>query len=81
MYDPIYNGGPFQNLFSIAEAADLWCINESTLRKAIADGRMIPGKDCRKFGKQWVVTYRYMHMHYGLLSKEKRDKYGIIHED
>ena len=79
MYDPSYNSGPFEGLFSFAEAADLWCIDESTIRKAISDGRFKPGLDCRKFGKQWVVTYQVMNLHFGLLSKEKRDKYGILH--
>ncbi len=48
--------GPFNELLSFAEAADIWGIDQSTLRKAVADGRLVPGRDCRKFGKQWVVT-------------------------
>lgn len=74
MYNPSYNDGPFAGLFSVAEAADLWCIDESTIRKAISDGRLKPGIDCRKFGKQWVITYEAMDLRYGLLPKEKRDK-------
>lgn len=48
--------GPFYQLLSFAEAADLWGLDPSALRKAVADGRLKPGIDCRKFGKQWVVT-------------------------
>lgn len=48
--------GPFFQLLSFAEAAEIWGIDQSTLRKAVADGRLYPGVDCRKFGKQWVVT-------------------------
>lgn len=48
--------GNFYRLLSFAEAAEIWKIDQSTLRKAVADGRLKPGKDCRKFGKQWVVT-------------------------
>lgn len=48
--------GPFYQLLSFAEAAEIWKIDPSTLRKAVADGRLYPGVDCRKFGKQWVVT-------------------------
>ena len=48
--------GPFWKLLSFAEAAEIWKIDQSTLRKAVADGRLKPGVDCRKFGKQWVVT-------------------------
>lgn len=53
-------GGPFWMLLSFAEAAEIWKIDQSTLRKAVKDGRLKPGKDCRKFGKQWVVTVQAM---------------------
>lgn len=48
--------GNFYRLLSFAEAAEIWKIDQSTLRKAVADGRLKPGQDCRKFGKQWVIT-------------------------
>ncbi|MDE7245468.1 MAG: helix-turn-helix domain-containing protein [Oscillospiraceae bacterium] len=48
--------GPFTNLLSLAEAAEIWRIDQSTIRKAIEAGRLKPEYDCRKFGKQWVVT-------------------------
>ncbi len=53
-------GGPFDELLSFAEAAAIWKVDESTLRKAVKDGRLKPGHDCRKFGKQWVVTVEAM---------------------
>lgn len=31
-------------------------MNESTLRKAIAYGKLVNGVDVCKFGKQWVVS-------------------------
>lgn len=46
----------FAELLSLAEAAEIWELEESTIRKAIAQGRLVDGQDCRKFGKQWVVT-------------------------
>ena len=52
--------GPFDELLSAAEAAEIWGMDQSTIRKAIESGRMIPGRDCRKFGKQWVVTVEAM---------------------
>lgn len=48
--------GPFAQLLSLSEAAEIWGIDESTIRKAIAANRLYPGVDCRKFGKQWIVT-------------------------
>lgn len=52
--------GQFRELLSFGEAAELWKLDQSTLRKAVQDGRLIPGHDCRKFGKQWVVTVEAM---------------------
>ena len=54
-------GGPFDELLSFAEAAEIWRVDQSALRKAVAAGRLQPGRDCRKFGKQWVVTAEAMH--------------------
>lgn len=54
-------GGPFDELLSFAEAAEIWGVDQSALRKAVASGRLQPGRDCRKFGKQWVVTANAMH--------------------
>lgn len=47
---------PWKELLSLAEAAEIWGIDESTIRKAITQGRLVDGQDCRKFGKQWVIT-------------------------
>ena len=52
--------GRFRALLSAAEAAEIWGIDSSAIRKAIIDGRLIEGQDCRKFGKQWVVTVEAM---------------------
>ena len=51
---------PFDNLLSCGDAALLWKLDESTLRKAILDGRFKVGSDAMKFGKQWVVTFKAM---------------------
>jgi len=40
-------------------------LNESTLRKAIASGRLQKGVDVCKFGKQWVITLKAMEREYG----------------
>lgn len=45
----------FDDLLSLKEAADMYKREESTLRRAIAKGRLIEGQDCKKFGKQWVI--------------------------
>lgn len=72
MYTLDMDGGPFHELLSCGEAAKIWMIDSSAIRKAIATGRLKPGEDCCKFGKQWVVTVSAM-------SREFKGGYGMWH--
>lgn len=56
---------PFDGLMSFGDATTLWSLNESTLRKAIAYGKLVNGVDVCKFGKQWVVSMAAMIREYG----------------
>lgn len=56
---------PFDGLMSFADASELWGLSESTLRKAVSYGKIVPGMDARKYGKQWVVTCDAMQREYG----------------
>ena len=56
---------PFDGLMAFSDATELWGLNESTLRKAIAYGKLINGVDACKFGKQWVVSVEAMQREYG----------------
>ena len=56
---------PFDGLMSFADASELWGLSESTLRKAVSYGKIVPGVDARKYGKQWVVTREAMSREYG----------------
>ena len=47
---------PFDGLIAFSDATQLWGLNESTLRKAIAYGKLINGVDVCKYGKQWVIS-------------------------
>ena len=64
-----YNGEiiktPFDGLIAFSDATHLWGLNESTLRKAIAYGKLINGIDVCKFGKQWVISSHAMRREYG----------------
>lgn len=55
----------FEQLLSFADAATLWHINDSTLRKAVAQGRLTIGEDVQKYGKQWIITIAAMERLYG----------------
>ena len=57
---------PFDGLMAFSDATELWKLNESTLRKAIAYGKLINGVDVCKFGKQWVVSVEAMKREYGM---------------
>lgn len=57
---------PFDRLLAFGDATDLWGLNESTLRKAVAYRKLVEGVDVQKFGKQWVVTRDAMEREYGL---------------
>ena len=55
----------FDGLMSMNDATSMWGLNESTLRKAIAYGKLKQGIDVCKYGKQWVVTIEAMNREYG----------------
>lgn len=56
---------PFDRLISFSDASELWGLSESTLRKAVAYGKIVPGVDARKYGKQWIVNRDAMLREYG----------------
>lgn len=60
---------PFDGLMSFSDATELWGLNESTLRKAVAYGKLVNGVDACKFGKQWVVSVDAMKREYGTATK------------
>lgn len=56
---------PFDGLMAFTDATQLWGLNDSTLRKAIAYGKLINGVDACKYGKQWVISVAAMKREYG----------------
>ena len=58
---------PFDGLMAFTDATQLWGLNESTLRKAIAYGKLVNGVDACKYGKQWVISTKAMEREYGKL--------------
>lgn len=68
--DELYENGktvqtPFDGLMAFSDATALWGLNESTLRKAVAYGKLQNGIDVCKFGKQWIVSLDAMKREYG----------------
>lgn len=62
----------FDNLLSFKEASQLWNLDDSTLRKAVASGKLVDGKDVKKFGKQWIITIEAMERNYGKLTQDNQ---------
>ena len=56
---------PFDELISFSDASELWSLSESTLCKAVISGKIVPGVDARKYGKQWIVNRDAMLREYG----------------
>ena len=56
---------PFDDLMSFSNVSELWGLGESTLRKVIAYGKIVPDANARKYGKQWVVDLDGMSRKYG----------------
>lgn len=61
--------GPFAELCSLAEFAELHGVDESAIRHAIKSGKFRIGTDCMKFGKQWVMSKQAFHSFDGNYSK------------
>ncbi len=58
----------FSKIYSLKDASIKWNIDDSVLRKAISNGKLVKGKDVEKYGKQWVVTIEAMERVYGRIS-------------
>ena len=75
--DELYEHGvelktPFDGLISFSDATSAWGLNESTLRKAIAYGKLKVGVDVCKYGKQWVISVPSMIREYGQPKEERQ---------
>ncbi len=60
---------PFDCFLSFSEAAEKWGLDDSTLRYAVRNKKLIEGIDVKKFGKQWVITEQSMIEHFGESAK------------
>lgn len=56
---------PFAGLIAMSDATQIWNLHESTLRKAISYGKLLPGEDVCKYGNQWVISVEAMCREYG----------------
>lgn len=59
----------FKGLYSIAEAAEMFGRESSTLRRNISNGKFIENEDVKKFGKTWIFRIEALEREYGKLKK------------
>lgn len=45
----------WNKLISLKEAAEVYNRDTSTLKRAISNGTLVEGVDCKKFGRDWVI--------------------------
>lgn len=60
----------FENLVSLNDAAKMWHLEQSTLRKAISSNKFVVDEDVKKFGKQWVIKKEAMERVYGYIDNK-----------
>lgn len=58
----------FDDIIGFSEATEMWGLADSTLRKAVANGKLREGIDCKKVGRDWVTTIEIMEREYGKAS-------------
>lgn len=63
--DGVIMSSKFDGLVALGDAADIWEMDDSTLRRAIQSGKLKVGIDVTKYGKQWVVSMEAMVREYG----------------
>lgn len=61
----------WSQLISAADAEEKYNKQPGTIRKAIVRGKFEIGKDCMKYGKQWVLTVEAVEREYAESKGEK----------
>ena len=45
----------WDKLLSLKEASEIYERDSSTIKRAISNGTLVEGVDCKKFGRDWVI--------------------------
>lgn len=64
--------GSFEGLYTFAEAAKIYDLDDSCLRKRVARGKFIVGEDVKKMGATWIITEQALIDSFGV---EKLNEY------
>ncbi len=69
--------GSFDGLYTFGEAAKIYGLDDSCLRKRVARGKFVIGKDVKKMGATWIITEQALVNSFGV-EKLKNYKEGEI---
>lgn len=58
--------GSFKGLYTFQQVADIYGLDNSTLRKQVSNGKLIDNVEVKKFGKTWLITEQSMIKHFGV---------------
>lgn len=64
--------GSFDGLYTFGEAAKIYGLDDSCLRKRVARGKFVIGEDVKKMGATWIITEKALVNSFGV---EKLQKY------
>ena len=73
--------GSFKGLYTFQEVADIYDLDNSTLRKQAANGKLALNTEVKKFGKTWLMTEQAMIRHFGADKfNEYKEQINIEHQ-
>ena len=58
--------GSFEGLYTFGEAAKIYDLDDSCLRKRVARGKFVIGEDVKKMGATWIITEQALVRDFGL---------------
>ena len=64
--------GSFEGLYTFCEAAKIYGLDDSCLRKRVARGKFVIGEEVKKMGATWIITEQTLVSNFGI---EKLKKY------
>lgn len=58
--------GSFDGLYTFGEAAKIYGLDDSCLRKRVARGKFVIGEDVKKMGATWIITEQALVRNFGV---------------
>ena len=58
--------GSFEGLYTFGEAAKIYGLDDSCLRKRVARGKFVIDEDVKKMGATWIITEQALVRNFGL---------------